>query len=82
MQIKIQRDLCVGTTACVDQAPDTYELGSDSIVKIKDGFDLTKASEEQKLKLIEGAKSCPVKALVIIDDEGKQVWPEPDKKAA
>lgn len=76
MQIKILRDVCVGTTACLEQAPDTYELDSQSIVKIKDGFDITKATEEQRLKALEGAKKCPVGALVITDDSGKQIWPE------
>lgn len=76
MQIKIQRDVCVGTTACIDMAPETYQLDSSGIVKIMDGFDLTKASTEQKQKALEGAKACPVNALTIIDDDGKQIWPE------
>jgi len=80
VQIKVLRDLCVGTTACIDMAPDVYELDGQGIVKIKDGFDISKASEEAKLKALEGAKQCPVKALVVIDDNGKQVWPEPAKK--
>lgn len=81
MQIKIQRDLCVGTTACIDMAPETYQLDAGGIVKIMDGFDIAKATAEQKQKALEGAKACPVKALIIIDDDGKQIWPA-DAKAA
>lgn len=80
MQIKILRDVCVGTTACIEQAPATYELDSQGIVKVKDGFDLKVATVEQKQKLLEGAKACPVKALIIIGDDGTQIWPEPDNK--
>ena len=76
MQIKVLRDVCVGTTACVDLAPEAYELDNQGIVKIKDGFDLKKATEEAKKKALEGAKACPVKALTVFDDAGKQIWPE------
>lgn len=79
MQITVRREVCVGTTACIDQAPDTFELDKDGIVKVKDGFDLSKATEEAKKKIIEGAKACPVNALVIIDDHGNQLWPESKK---
>ncbi len=81
MQIKIQRDKCVGTTACIDQAPAVFELDSEGIVKIKDGFDITKATEETKKKILEGAMACPVDALVIIGDDGKQIEPPPAKAA-
>ncbi len=76
MQIKVLREVCVGTTACIDMAGETYELDAEGIVKIKDGFSLAKATEEQKLKALEGAKKCPVNALIVTDDAGKQVWPE------
>ena len=76
MKITVLRDVCVGTTACIDLAPDAYELDGQGIVKLKDGFDLTKATEEAKLKALEGAKKCPVSALVVVDDSGKQIWPE------
>ena len=81
MQIKIDRTKCVGTTACIDNAPSVFELDSQSIAKIKDGFDITKADAETKQKIIEAAKSCPTLALTAIDDAGKQIWPAPGAKA-
>lgn len=82
MQIKIIREgehACVGTTACIDLAPEAYELDKEGIAKIKDGFEIAKATEEQKKKILEGAMSCPQRAIIVVDDNGKQIWPEAGK---
>ncbi len=76
MKISILRDLCVGTAACLDLAPETYELDNEGKAIISKSFDLSKATEEQKQKALEGAKACPTKAIIVTDDSGKQIWPE------
>lgn len=86
-KVKVDRDLCIGAGSCNDVAPDTFHLNDDgkSVVMKKDGtfssdfvsFDDVKDKPET---IHNGAKACPVNAIVIIevDDEGneiRQVWP-------
>jgi ferredoxin len=69
-QIIIDRETCIGAASCVTIAPGVYQLDEEgkSFVLDPDEGDLQ--------TVIDGAKSCPVAAIRILDPKGVQVWPE------
>lgn len=67
-RIEIDRETCISVASCVEISPDNFELDDDGKARVKtvDGNgDL----------LLEAAKSCPVDAIKLFDEEGKQIWP-------
>jgi ferredoxin len=70
MKIEIDRELCIGCGTCVSIAPETFELDSEGKSTVKN----LKGNDEAII--LDAAKSCPVSAIIIKDDNGKQIWPE------
>ncbi|OGY26291.1 MAG: hypothetical protein A2Z11_02440 [Candidatus Woykebacteria bacterium RBG_16_43_9] len=68
-KVKVDRMLCIGTADCVKIAPNTFGLDDEakSIVKKQNGD-----SDE---KILEAAKVCPVLAIIVEDEDGKQIYP-------
>jgi ferredoxin len=69
MKIKLLRDKCISAGTCVAIAPNTFELDEEGKVKLKN----PKGDDEQTI--MDAAKSCPVQAIEIYDDEDNQVFP-------
>ena len=69
MKIKVDRNLCIGAGTCSVIAPEVFELDGElkAVVKNPNG-----AAED---KIIDAAKSCPVLAIILEDEEGKQIFP-------
>lgn len=70
LTVRIDRHLCVGFGDCVDEAPESFELDGEGIVAFRDGLD---AAERDRL--VRACESCPVDALTVLDDEGRQLAP-------
>lgn len=71
LKIHIDRNLCIGAASCVAVAPKAYNLDSEAKAIM-----LPTVSEESDQAIIDGAKSCPVAAIIITDTtSGKQVFP-------
>lgn len=70
LTIKVDRDLCIGAASCVAVAPKTYALDNEA----KAIFLPTAQEENQEIQL-DAAKACPVAAIIITDENGKQVYP-------
>lgn len=68
--ITIDRDLCIGAGSCIAIAPKAYELDQEA----KAVF-LPTVQEESIETLFDSAKACPVAAIIIHDENGKQVYP-------
>lgn len=68
--MRIDRDLCIGAATCVALAPKAWALDDEAKAIILDS-----ASEESDDALMEAAKSCPVMAIFITDENGKQLYP-------
>jgi ferredoxin len=66
-KIVVDRDLCVGIAACVSVSAETFELDGENKAVV---IDVNKADDET-IKL--AAQSCPVKAILLFDKEGKQI---------
>ncbi len=68
--IIVDRDLCIGAASCVAVAPKTFALDNDAKAIILDT-----AIEDTFENILDGAKSCPVAAIFIKDENGKQIFP-------
>ena len=70
-KIVIDRNLCIGAASCVAIASKTYKLDREMKAVIK------KKPWDKNERVLLGAKSCPTKAITVIDTKtGKQVWPK------
>jgi len=70
LTMRIDRNLCIGAATCVALAPRAWALDNEAKAIILDT-----AGEESDETLIEAAKGCPVMAIFITDDTGKQIFP-------
>lgn len=70
LTMRIDRNLCIGAATCVAIAPKAWELDNEAKAIILDTSD-----QETDETLLEAAKGCPVMAIIITDETGKQVYP-------
>lgn len=68
--MRIDRGLCIGAATCVALAPKAWALDDEAKAIILDTAD-----QETDENLLEAAKGCPVMAIIITDENGKQVYP-------
>ena len=61
--LKADFGACQGYANCVDAAPDTYDIDDDGIVVLL----RDEISDEERPRIEEAARSCPVSALSIED---------------
>lgn len=69
LKVKVDRMLCIGTADCVKIAPNTFELDDEAKAVVK------KQNGDSDEKLLEAAKVCPVLAIIVEDENGKQIYP-------
>jgi len=68
--IKIERPTCIGSKNCINVAPNLFELDEDQICSFKENTE-----KIQKDIIVEACSVCPVQALYVIDENGKQMVP-------
>jgi len=69
MKVRVDRDLCTGMAYCVGVAPTVFELDDEMKARVLDP-----ASVDDDT-LLEAAKSCPLEAIILEDDQGRQIYP-------
>lgn len=69
-KIVIDRDLCIGAASCLAVSGTTYELDGENKAVV------TGADSVDDATLMMSAESCPTKAILLFDKEGKQVFPK------
>ncbi len=69
MKVKVDRGLCVGLGNCAAIAPMVFRLDDESKAVV---LDHRYADEEL---LMEAARGCLMKAVIVLDDEGNQRYP-------
>ena len=69
MRIEVDRKLCVGLAEYVAEAPTVFELDSFGKAVL---LDPDSVDDE---RMLAAAKSCPVNAITLYDDNGKQIYP-------
>ncbi len=83
MKVVVDRNKCIGAAPCVAVAPSVFELDGEGkaivLESAKNGADgdkiiiKTEAADDATLKM--AAESCPVQAIILFDDDGKQIFP-------
>jgi ferredoxin len=70
LTMRIDRNLCIGAATCIAIAPKAWALDNEAKAIILDT-----AGDESDETLISAAKGCPVAAIIISDESGKQIVP-------
>ena len=68
-RIEVDRDLCIGAASCVVIAEKVFKLDEENKAVV---IDINGADEET---IIEAAKSCPVQAIFLYDENDNQIFP-------
>ena len=68
-RVEVDRDLCIGAAPCVTVAPGVFQLDEENKAYIVN----EKGADDETILL--AAQSCPVQAIIIYDEEGKQIYP-------
>ena len=67
--IDVDRALCYGFGDCVDSLPEVFALDDEdtAVVLSVDAAPLD--------DILEAAQNCPVDAIIVIDEDGEQLYP-------
>ena len=70
LTIKIDRGTCIATKNCIKVAPEVFKLDDENISSF-----IELPGDIEKERLIDACSVCPVNALYVFDNEGKQLVP-------
>jgi ferredoxin len=68
-KVVVDRDLCIGAAPCVVVAPSVFQLDEENKAYVVD----QNAADGDTILL--AAQSCPVQAIIVYDEDGKQIYP-------
>lgn len=70
LKIIIDRETCIGDGACINDAPETFELDDEDIAVLKNPIG------DDRETIVEAACNCPVDAIMVEDTAtGEQLYP-------
>jgi len=69
MRVRVDRDLCRGLGNCVVLAPTVFRLDEANKAVVTDPDSVDEG------RLLEAAESCSENAIILEDDEGRQIYP-------
>ena len=69
MKVRVDRDLCRGLGNCVVLAPTVFRLDETNKAVVTDPNSVDEG------RLYEAAESCSENAIILEDDEGRQLYP-------
>jgi|YelNatPaOPRAMG01_1025707.scaffolds.fasta_scaffold00785_10 ferredoxin len=61
MEVKVNKEKCIGCGYCASVCPEVFELGDDGKSKVKEGVDFSKYKEQIK----EAKEGCPAGAIEV-----------------
>ncbi len=67
--VQIDRTLCFGFGDCVDTAPGVFALDESDKAVVLD------PDAEDVDFILEAAQNCPVDAIIVVDEDGEQIYP-------
>ena len=70
VKVRLHRDGCISTGACVKAAPEVFRLDSRQLVSF-----VEPAVEIDEDRLVDACQFCPVGALEAFDEKGEQLAP-------
>lgn len=69
MRARVDRDLCIGAGNCVAIAPSVFQLDQEGKAIVLDPYSVDEDT------LMDAAESCPAIAIIVEDEEGRQLYP-------
>jgi ferredoxin len=73
LSIAVNKTRCISSGDCVETAPGVFQLGADGKSEV-----VNPAGAGDAI-IISAARSCPVKAITVVDETGVQIFPPPKK---
>jgi ferredoxin len=73
LKITVNKTRCIGSGDCVETAPAVFQLDDEG------KSDVVNATGAGDNSIVAAARSCPVKAITVVDDSGTQLFPPPKK---
>ena len=74
LSITVNKARCISSGDCVETAPEVFQLseadGKSEVINPTGAGDST---------ILAAARSCPVKAITVVDEAGVQLFPPPKK---
>ena len=70
VSVRVHRDGCISTGACVKAAPEVFVLDSRQVVTFTEP-----GAEIERDRLVDACQFCPVGALEAFDEDGEQLAP-------
>lgn len=71
-KIKLDREACISVGSCEAISPDVFGLDEEGLVYLKD------IEADSPENILDAAKSCPVNAIYVYDQDGDRIWPKQD----
>ncbi len=68
MKARVDPRVCIGSSNCVESAPEAYEMDERGVAAVVGGG----ASDDA---LLVGARGCPVGAIEVFDETGRRIFP-------
>lgn len=69
-KIVVDRAGCISAGTCIVVSPDGFEFDNEDIAIVKPG-----AAKLSDSELLMAAQSCPTAAIILYDENGKQIFP-------
>ncbi|MEZ4521520.1 MAG: ferredoxin [Thermomicrobiales bacterium] len=69
LRVEVEEGRCIGVASCEVCAPTVFRLNHFRIAEV---LDPSSASRE---KILEAAMDCPVDAIIVETEDGRQIWP-------
>ncbi len=69
-RIVVDREGCIGAQSCVVVAPGVFQMDDENLAYVTD----PDSTDDDMIML--AAQSCPVLAVYLYDENGKQIFPE------
>jgi ferredoxin len=76
LRVRIDRSLCVGFGDCIEAAPEAFGLDGEGVCVF------TRPDAVERERLLAACDACPVDALTVWDETGRQVVPCPREEGA
>ena len=70
LTVRIDRLLCVGFGDCIGEAPESFELDDEGIVEFSEN-----PVPVDRESVVRACAACPVDALTVLDEGGRQLAP-------
>lgn len=69
-RIVVDRAKCIGAKSCVAVAPGVFQMDDENLAYVVD------PNSEDEDTIMLAAQSCPVLAVLLYNEQGKQIFPE------